>query len=269
MPLPDANKRSPRVYTNLQNLDLDTVTFANIAATGNTIAVEEMNEDEMRRLVLVNLARLVCAGEWTGLLEAGGGNGNEFNAELTKYNWDGDADPIRIMALAPFGCNDRQHTDTSIQDGSLFWFPFISPYTGTVSELDIYMGGSSGATGAVDIGFYSDNDGVPQTFLGEFVIPTNVGAGTLTQTVSSADVDLTRGTQFWLGIYADNWESQANFTATDVQASGSSAVPNAPNGVSGVTSSMVEAASSGNATITDWTALAPTTANPINIGVKF
>jgi len=73
MPLPDANKKSPRVYTNLQNLDLDTVTFTNIQDTGNPIAVEEMNEDELRRLVLVNLARLVVAGEWTGLLEAGGG----------------------------------------------------------------------------------------------------------------------------------------------------------------------------------------------------
>ena len=59
MPLPDANRRSPRVYTNLQNIDLDTVTFANIQNTGNPIAIEEMNEDEMRRLVMVNLARLV------------------------------------------------------------------------------------------------------------------------------------------------------------------------------------------------------------------
>ena len=75
MPLPDANKKSPRVYTNLQNLDLDNVTFANIQATGNPINVEEANEDELRRLVLVNLARLVTAGEWTGLLEAGGGGG--------------------------------------------------------------------------------------------------------------------------------------------------------------------------------------------------
>ena len=75
MPLPDADKKSPRVYTNLQNLDLDSITFSNIQATGNPIAVEEMNEDEMRRLVLVNLARLVTAGEWTGLLEAGGGGG--------------------------------------------------------------------------------------------------------------------------------------------------------------------------------------------------
>ena len=73
MPLPDASKKSPRVYTNLQNIDLENITFANIEATGNPIAIEELNEDELRRLVLCNLARLVVKGEWTGLLESGGG----------------------------------------------------------------------------------------------------------------------------------------------------------------------------------------------------
>ena len=43
MPLPDASKKSPRVYTLLQNTDLDNVTFDNVQATGNPIAIEEMN----------------------------------------------------------------------------------------------------------------------------------------------------------------------------------------------------------------------------------
>jgi len=86
MPLPDANKKSPRVYTNLQNIDLASVTFSNIESTGDPIAIEELNEDEMRRLVLVNLARLVCAGEWNGLLTAGGGA--ETLGELTDVLLD-------------------------------------------------------------------------------------------------------------------------------------------------------------------------------------
>ena len=86
MPLPDADKRSPRVYTNLQNLDLSTVTFSNIETTGDPIAIEEANEDELRRLVLCNLARLVCAGEWNGLLTAGGGA--ETLGELTDVLLD-------------------------------------------------------------------------------------------------------------------------------------------------------------------------------------
>jgi len=32
------------------------------------LSVEELNEDELRRLVLVNLARLTVKQEWDGLL---------------------------------------------------------------------------------------------------------------------------------------------------------------------------------------------------------
>jgi len=67
-PLPDAEKKSPRVYTLLQNVDLQNVTFAQVQGVGNTISIEEMSEDELRRLVLVNLARLCVKGEWDGLL---------------------------------------------------------------------------------------------------------------------------------------------------------------------------------------------------------
>ena len=70
-PLPDA-ERSKRVYTLLQNLDLENVSQANLASVGDPISIEKLNEDELRRLVLVNLARLSVKGEWNGLLTAGG-----------------------------------------------------------------------------------------------------------------------------------------------------------------------------------------------------
>jgi len=268
MPLPDADKKSPRVYTLLQNQDLENVTADTLADVADPIAIEEANEDELRRLCLVAFARMVTKGSFDGWLTSSGG-GNEFNGELTQYNWDGDTDPIRVLALAPYGCVDRNHSDQSIENGQLTWFPFISPYTGTVSEVDVYMNQNSGGTGALDLGFYSDKDGVPHTFLGEFVIDTTVGAGILTQTTSSADVDLTRGTQFWMGMFGDTFATQPQFTAIDIQASGSSALQVAANGVSGINSAIYDSSSSGNATITDWTALAPTTGNPINVGVKF
>jgi len=69
-------KPSRRVFPLLQNLDLDSVTFAQIQGVGDPITIEDMNEQEMYDLVLVNLARLVCSGEWTGLLSAGGGSGD-------------------------------------------------------------------------------------------------------------------------------------------------------------------------------------------------
>ena len=266
MPLPDANKRSPRVYTNLQNLDLDTVTFANIAATGNPIAVEDMNEDEMRRLVLVNLARLVCAGEWTGLLEAGGG-GNEFNGELTKYNWDGDGDPVRIFANGPYG-TIRRILQTAGQTEEITLYPFIAPNTGTISAVDITVTTASSGTGAVDVGFYSDNDGVPETFLGEFVLATT-SVASVTQTTSSADVETVRGTQYWVGFFMDEVGSTPAFYVCDWQTSGAPTMPTGTNGAAGISTSMFQAGSSGNATITDWTAFSPNTHSPINLGVKW
>jgi hypothetical protein len=66
MPLPDATK-SKRVYPLLQNQNLS-LSFDQFAPVGQPIAIEDMNEDELRRIVLINLARLTCKGEWNGIL---------------------------------------------------------------------------------------------------------------------------------------------------------------------------------------------------------
>ena len=68
MPLLDASKKSPRVYTLLQNQTLADVTYDTMKDVGNTINIEELNEDELRRLILINLARLTVKQEWDGLL---------------------------------------------------------------------------------------------------------------------------------------------------------------------------------------------------------
>ncbi|HIB69850.1 MAG TPA: hypothetical protein EYO33_33430 [Phycisphaerales bacterium] len=70
MPLPDAPAESPRVYKLLKNLDLENLAGDDdeMILTGNPISIEMLNEDELRRLVLVQLARLCVKGEWDGLL---------------------------------------------------------------------------------------------------------------------------------------------------------------------------------------------------------
>ena len=72
MPLPDAPKESPRVYKLLKTKNLSSeapnlLSQSDIASVGNPISVEELNEDELRSLVLVNLARLTSKQEWNGL----------------------------------------------------------------------------------------------------------------------------------------------------------------------------------------------------------
>jgi len=55
-------KPSKRVFPLLQNLDLDSVTFSQVQGVGDSITIEDMNEQELQDLVLVNLARLVVSG---------------------------------------------------------------------------------------------------------------------------------------------------------------------------------------------------------------
>ena len=68
MPLPDAPGESPRVYKLFKNTTLENVTNDNITNVGDPISIEMLNEDELRRLVLVQLARLSVKSEWNGLL---------------------------------------------------------------------------------------------------------------------------------------------------------------------------------------------------------
>ena len=70
MPLPDAPPQSPRVYKLLKNTTLENLTNDDITNVGNPISIEMLNEDELRRLILVQLARLTVKQEWDGLLNA-------------------------------------------------------------------------------------------------------------------------------------------------------------------------------------------------------
>jgi len=73
MPLPAAESREARVYALLKGFTLNDVsgvmgTGETLPNIGNPITVENVNEDELRRLVLVKLAAECVRGEWNGLL---------------------------------------------------------------------------------------------------------------------------------------------------------------------------------------------------------
>jgi len=59
---------SPRVYKLLKTTDLDSLTDDDLISIGNPISIEELNREELRRLVLVQFARLSVKQEWNGLL---------------------------------------------------------------------------------------------------------------------------------------------------------------------------------------------------------
>ena len=72
MPLPDAVNREARVYALLKGQTLESLTGQLAAGefvpeAGNPITVENVNEDELRRLVLLKLAIESVRADWVGL----------------------------------------------------------------------------------------------------------------------------------------------------------------------------------------------------------
>ena len=59
---------SPRVYKLLKTTDLDSLSDDDLILVGNPITIEELNREELLRLIIVNLARLSVKSEWDGLL---------------------------------------------------------------------------------------------------------------------------------------------------------------------------------------------------------
>lgn len=72
MPLPDAVSREARVYALLKGQTLEDLTGQLAAGefvpeAGNPITIENVNEDELRRLVLLKLAIESVRADWVGL----------------------------------------------------------------------------------------------------------------------------------------------------------------------------------------------------------
>ena len=208
MPLPDAPKKSPRVYTLLQNTDLENVTFADIASIGNPVSVEELNEDTLRRLVLVNVARMCIAGEWTGLLTAAGGGDSGYGV-LQPITEVGAYDGFEISGMAPWGlCTGG--TTTVAAPGYPQAYPFVSPKSGALSEIVINVHSTSAASTLVVAIYEQDaTTHMPSTMLGYVTFDTASATGDVSATsFSGGTPNLTAGTQYWLG-YARGSSSYA------------------------------------------------------------
>jgi len=177
-PLPDATP-DQRIYKLLKTTDLENLTFADFQKVAQTIYAEQGAEDELRRIVLVNLARLAVAGEWTGLTTAGGGGAPEIgyktgyyyqpapmiwgNTSITTY----DADKIYLYLM---------YINKDVTLDRLAVFPF-----------------SGGAVGSVRVGVYNmGSNGLPSTLKFE--------AGTYTTGGTSAE-EFTINQAFDQGYY--------------------------------------------------------------------
>lgn len=192
MPLPDAIKRSPRVYTLLQNLDLENVTADTLADVADPISIEESNEDELRRICLVAFARMVTKGSFDGWLSGGGGAYKQTPAltEATYKFYD-------ISAAAPWGVISK---DQDGADDEPCFYPWISPKTGTLAAITIGVTSASSSTNVLQLGIYNaDSAGVPSTLIAQCDIDLE-STGDIRQTSFTGTPAVERDVLYYMGF---------------------------------------------------------------------
>lgn len=196
LPLPDA-KPDKRIYELLKTVDLENLTFADFQGVAKTIYAEQGAEDELRRIVLVNLARLSVKGNWEGLTTAASGGGGSVGLipySATAYGEDARA---YIHRNAPYAAPDGTGSGPC-EANQLLW-PFISPNTGNVSAMTIEVVSSKASSSVVGAIYSANDDGLPQTLLGSATF-TTTSNGEKTQTSFSSTISLEAGTTYWYGI---------------------------------------------------------------------
>ena len=109
MPLPDAPDYSKRIYELLKETDLENLTYSQFQGVAEKLFIEPENEDEMRRLVLIQLARTAVRGDWDGFLTGGSGSGGApTDAEYVVMALNGTLTNERVLTAG---------TGISITDG--------------------------------------------------------------------------------------------------------------------------------------------------------
>ena len=205
-------KPSKRVFPLLQNLDLDTVTFAQVQGTGNPITIEDMNEQEMIDLIIVNLARLCVAGEWSGLLTAG----SSSSFMPLKIAGQGTSFPLMPSVAG---------SETAFKGsypGAYYASPFVCPEGGltlstdTTNGCQIYVQ-TPRAGSTLLVGIYSnDSENTPTTLLSEAEFDTT-SSGIKTVGWSDA-VTLDAGTIYWCAHLQPEGQTETSLGAIEENA---------------------------------------------------
>jgi len=202
MPLPQA-KPDKRIYELLKNVDLENLTFDDLQAVGQKIFAEQGAEDELRRLVLVNLARLSVAGEWTGLTAAGSGGLNSWGVKPLEV-YTGSAGYQNMFIPGTVFTSNMNTTSTN--PAGMYLYPFMASDNLTIDAFQLYAGNTNGTT--TKIGVYNSLDnGLPDTLQVSCDISHST-TGLLTQTSLTGSLTLTKGETYWLAYIIDTASQQ-------------------------------------------------------------
>jgi len=199
MPLPDADP-DKRMYKLLKNIDLENLSFADFQTTAQTVFAEPEAEDTLRRIVLINLARMSVAGDWNGLTTSGG---TATSSMILPKDDSGTNNRFIISQSPPWGSADKSTTTNLTVASKPMAFPFIAPKSGAVTEIGVNF-----TTAAAGINLYvaiydSDSDGMADSRLTYATIST-ASTGNVYQTSLTDTATLVAGTQYWYTINLDS-----------------------------------------------------------------
>ncbi|NIP28051.1 MAG: hypothetical protein GWO38_30630, partial [Phycisphaerae bacterium] len=180
----------------LKTTDLENITFSQFQGVAEKIFAEQGAEDELRRIVLVNLARLSVVGEWTGLTSAGGGDPVYATAPVENFTGAAGALTYQVPAEA-YG---PRNVNNGIQAG-MYCIPFVASDDGDVDAFQINAQNTSGTTTKVGI-YNTTTEGLPDTLQVSADITTSA-TGPLTQTSLTGSLTMVKGTTYWLAWIAD------------------------------------------------------------------
>jgi len=203
---------SKRVFKLLKNIDLESVTFANVQSAGNPMYLEKLNRQELFDLCLVNFARLSCAGEWDGLLETAQPTTQTYN--LAVGSWTGSDGEMN--SFPPASVYGRDTDIEPFADG-LYLLPFLAPSAETVDAFSIHAFDIADAGPIAGI-YTANSDGTPNEL--EVSCQFSTSSGLQTQASLTGSLDFTRGDLYYLALIPGD-DSQRYYTV-NIQYQGAS-----------------------------------------------
>jgi len=200
VPLPDADP-DKRMYKLLKNIDLENLSFADFQTTAQTVFAEPEAEDTLRRIVLINLARMSVSGDWNGLTTASSGAVTWQNTADYNVASGYGGEFWNIAAQSPI-CSNGSISTVNFNEDYQFYNPFIAPFTGAPSACNINVTVATTSQNLY-VGFYSGTNGIPATLLGYATIATNsTGIQRVTSftEASTGSLTFTAGSMYYYSV---------------------------------------------------------------------
>jgi len=202
MPLPDADP-DKRMYKLLKNIDLENLSFADFQTTAQTVFAEPEAEDTLRRIVLINLARMSVAGDWNGLTTSGGATHQLMPGGVSTAPSVGAATDA-VVQYPMFYPQSKAETSGNgvVRFNQTFMnlLPFWVSKDGTIDTLTIRLASTNDDDLMVAI-YETGTNGVPSTRIGTAVEWDMGTSGVVTLDLSGVgDWAVTAEGNYWLGL---------------------------------------------------------------------